>query len=210
MFFKFFKSKQERQIEALAYAHYIACLEQSRLADFYTSLNVEDSFEGRFELLVLHVSMVLHSLEKLENREKAAAVGQELFDTMFKDMDQSLREGGIGDMGVPRRMQAMMEGYNGRHTRYRLIFGRLDDDKRTQDERQKGREELEAALAKNVYGFEGADLKESEKQQLQTLVDYTVDGLCALDTMGESLLEQNTEIQFSEIAFRSKQDQDAA
>ena len=75
-----------------------------------------DTFEGRFDLLVLHVGVVLRQL----GRQGAAgeAVAQHLVDTMFARFDVAMRELGVSDIGVPKRMKRLAQAFRGRTAAY--------------------------------------------------------------------------------------------
>lgn len=90
-------------------------VEKARDPAFYTGLGVPDTVDGRFDMIVLHAMLVLRRL-----RGQGAAAesrGQELFDLMFKDMDQSLREMGVGDMSVGKHIKRMAQAFYGRAER---------------------------------------------------------------------------------------------
>ena len=109
--------KKKNPYEQAAQSVYAQALENARKAEFYKIYAVPDSFDGRFDLLVLHVFLVLQRV--LEGGVEAAEdFNQSLFDATFSDMDQTLREMGIGDMGVPKHMRKMMRGFNGRMHAY--------------------------------------------------------------------------------------------
>lgn len=96
-----------------------------------------DTVDGRFELIALHVFVVLHHLKAGERAERE--LGQAVFDTFVHDMDASLREMGAGDIGVGKRVKTMIRG----------LFGRIS----VYDAALMGPPgELEAALARNLYG----------------------------------------------------------
>ncbi len=98
---------------------YAAALSQTRQEIFYRDCGVPDTFDGRFDLLLLHLFMILSPMaEKPEYK----ALSQAVFDTAFKDMDQTLRERGIGDMGVPKHMRRMMMAFNGRMHAYQAAI----------------------------------------------------------------------------------------
>ena len=78
---------------------------------FYRDLGVPDTVNGRFDLLVLHLWMVLRRLKPIEG---GAGLSQALFDRFCDDMDANLREMGVGDLTVPKRMQAFGEAFYGR------------------------------------------------------------------------------------------------
>ena len=112
-------------------------VEQSRRSEFFTSLGVPDTLDGRFELVCLHAFLYLHRL-KAEGAV-AAALGQRFFDQMFADFDRSLREIGTGDLSVGRQVKRMAEAFYGRIRAYENGLG-ADDAA------------LRAALARNIYG----------------------------------------------------------
>ncbi len=92
----------------------IAALSRERV--LFTDFGVADTFEGRFELLALHLALVLRRLSQLP--APAADMAQELTDLAFHRLDQGLREIGIGDMGVPKRMKTLAKAFYGRAAAY--------------------------------------------------------------------------------------------
>ena len=117
---------------------YAAIVAQARQPAFYREGQVPDSLDGRFELVALHAFLALRRL-----RAEGAAgtrLGQLLFDRMFVDMDESLREIGVGDLGVGRRVKTMAKAFYGRAAAYEAA---LSDP---------AAEPLEQALARNLYG----------------------------------------------------------
>jgi cytochrome b pre-mRNA-processing protein 3 len=114
---------------------------QAREPAFYTSLGVRDTVNGRFDMLILHLWLVLRRLQSMEG---ANGLSQALFDRFCADMDDNLREMGVGDLTVPKRMQAFGEAFYGRTAAYDLAFG-------------EGEEELAQALSKNVFNGEALD-----------------------------------------------------
>jgi len=123
---------------------YGAIVAQARAPEFYADYGVPDTVEGRFDMVVLHVYLVFRRLA--EAGEAARGRGQEMFDLFIEDMDASLRELGVGDLSVPRRVRAMAEGYYGRAGAYDAALIADGDDK------------LAAALLRNVYaGNENAE-----------------------------------------------------
>ncbi len=116
---------------------YGAIVAQARTPDFYADYGVPDTIEGRFDMVVLHVYLVFRRLAAAG--EAARAGGQEMFDLFIEDMDASMRELGVSDLSVPRKMRAMAEGYYGRTGVYDAALLDAGDDK------------LAAALLRNVY-----------------------------------------------------------
>jgi cytochrome b pre-mRNA-processing protein 3 len=127
---------------------YGAIVAQARLPIFYLQYQVSDSVEGRFELIVLHLVLVLRRLDAEEAAASArqpapgpsSTVGQLLFDAFCRDLDDNLREMGVGDLAVPRRMRQFGEAFYGRQAAYGAAFGAADP------------QELEKALARNILG----------------------------------------------------------
>lgn len=132
---------------------YARLLERVRAPVFYATYGVPDSFDGRFDLLVLHVFMVINRLAR--EGEGAQAFNQALFDVMFADMDQTLREMGIGDMGVPKHQRRMMKGFNGRMHAYNEALAQ-------------GEGAFAVALRRNLYGT----LEDSEVPNVQKMIRY--------------------------------------
>jgi cytochrome b pre-mRNA-processing protein 3 len=112
-------------------------VEQSRRVEFFTTLGVPDTLDGRFELICLHAFLYLHRLKG--ERTPAPRVAQRFLDTMFTDFDRSLREIGTGDLGVGRQVKRMAEAFYGRLHAYEDGLAGNDED-------------LRGALARNVYG----------------------------------------------------------
>lgn len=115
---------------------YEAAVTQARRPDFYRNHGVADTVRGRFELICLHVFLVFRRLKTCGRPGQELA--QTLHDLMFADMDRSLREMGIGDMSVGKRVKQLATNLYGRIRAYDA--GLAADDA-----------ELEAALRRNVY-----------------------------------------------------------
>ena len=91
---------------------YASIVEKARDPAFYGVLGVPDTVDGRFDMIVLHLMLLLRRLRG--QGDAAERRGQELFDLMFKDMDQSLRELGVGDMSVGKHVKRMAQAFYGR------------------------------------------------------------------------------------------------
>ncbi len=157
---------------------YRAVVAQARQPIFYTSYGVPDSLDGRFDLIALHMFAVLHRLKIGDGA--ARQLSQDVFDTMFADMDRSLREMGVGDLGVGRRVRAMAEALYGRMAAYEA--GVAADDS-----------VLAAALRRNLY----ATLKQGEPPSA------AVEALCAyIRAMVAGLLAQPLQrLQAGDVVF---------
>ncbi len=95
------KKTNEKQL----YAIYNAIVAQSRQTKFYREMGVPDNVTGRFDMISLHMILVLRRLRSKE--KEIRQFSQDLFDLFFKDMDRSLREMGVSDIGVPKKIQKM-------------------------------------------------------------------------------------------------------
>lgn len=95
---------------------YEAAVAQARRPEFYVHAAVPDTLDGRFDLLSLHVFLVFHRLR--DEGPQAGAVSQAVFDHMFHDMDENLREIGVGDLSVGRKVKTMAKALLGRIAAY--------------------------------------------------------------------------------------------
>jgi cytochrome b pre-mRNA-processing protein 3 len=134
---------------------------QAREPLFYRDLGVPDTVNGRFDLLVLHLWMVLQRLRPMEG---GSGLSQALFDRFCDDMDANLREMGVGDLTVPKRMQAFGEAFYGRVAAYDLALAA-------------GEEPLAQALCKNILN--GAQIENARR--LAVYVETAVAALAGLD-----------------------------
>lgn len=108
----------------------------ARQPAFYSDWDVPDTPLGRYEMLSLAMFLFLH---RIKGQGRAAdSLGQELADAFFLDVDHSLRELGIGDMGVPKRMKKLARMFYGRVNSYEAAIDAADEV------------QLAAALARNV------------------------------------------------------------
>ena len=137
--------RRDPESDAIATSLYGAIVAQARSPVLYADLCVADTVDGRFEMVVLHAVLVIDRLRKGGEAEKAAA--QKVFDLFCTDMDRSLRELGVGDLGVPKRMKQMTERFYGRAEAYRSVLKGSD------------RGGMIDALSRNVFGgaAEGAE-----------------------------------------------------
>ena len=117
-------------------ALYASIVAAARQAPFYSVWNVPDTPLGRFEMLSLHMFLFQHRLRGETGASRELA--QILIDEFFTDVDHSLRELGIGDMGIPKRMKKLARMFYGRTAAYADALERSD------------RAALAAALARNI------------------------------------------------------------
>jgi cytochrome b pre-mRNA-processing protein 3 len=126
-----------RPRERLGQPLYERAVRQARAPGFYTSLGVADRIDARFELYTLHVLLLVMRLR--DEGERGAEAGQALFDTYVSALDHALRELGVGDVSVGKKMRKLGEAMYGRMTAYEAPL--RDGDAAA----------LAAGLARNVF-----------------------------------------------------------
>jgi cytochrome b pre-mRNA-processing protein 3 len=131
-----------RPAQAMARALYARVVEQARQPQLYQDLGCPDTTEGRFELYTLHLVLLLERLRG--EGERAAETSQALFDTYISALDHALREMGVGDLSVGKKMRKLGEAFYGRGKSYDAALAALPD-----------RHPLIDLLARTVY--DGAD-----------------------------------------------------
>jgi len=95
---------------------YGAVVEKARDPVFYARLAVPDTVNGRFDMVVIHAMLVLRRMRG--GGEQADITGKALLELLFRDMDQSLREMGVGDMGIGKHIKRMAKALFGRAEAY--------------------------------------------------------------------------------------------
>lgn len=126
-------------LEGPARELYEKIIHQSRQPGFYLTLGVQDTVEGRFDMISIHAFLVMHRLK--DEGEDAKEFSQKLYDLMFADMEINLREMGIGDMGMGKRVKKLVKGFYGRLSAYEKGLATTDDKEET----------LKQALRRNLY-----------------------------------------------------------
>lgn len=142
--------KYRKSMKAAAAGLYQSAVVQSRDPLFYENLGVADTMDGRFDLITMHVFLILERLRQAGPKGKV--LSQYLFDHMFRHMELTLREMGIGDMGVPKHMKKMMKAFNGRVHSYHAALNGSD------------KQSLKLAVARNIYRAEGDELPSAAGQ----------------------------------------------
>lgn len=133
---KIFNFSGSKAINETARKIYLSLVEQARQPAFYRSFGVPDTPDGRFDMIVLHAFLLFRRFKR--DHKQTETLGQAVFDLMFSDMDQNLREMGVGDLGVGKRIKGMAKGFYGRVDAYEKG---LDDTNET----------LEKALKRNLF-----------------------------------------------------------
>lgn len=134
--------KRGRPASTAAETAYARIVAQAREPAFYRDLGAPDTPIGRFEMILLHAFLYFHRVKGAGPETRAVA--QATFDLMFADMDASLREIGVGDLTVPKRMKRMAGSFYGRCETYEAALA------------DPGDAALAAALARNVHGADDA------------------------------------------------------
>jgi cytochrome b pre-mRNA-processing protein 3 len=135
---------------------YGAIVAQARQPGFYAELGVPDTLEGRFDMIVLHLALVMRRLRAGGQAEQEGM--QELFDLFCRDMDHNLREMGVSDLGVPKKMRKFGEAFYGRAAAYDRALDSADH------------QAIAEALSRNVFGRPIQELSE----QPARLADYVL------------------------------------
>ncbi len=141
-----------------------AVVEAARRPVFYAELGVPDTLEGRFDCVALHATLVVRRLRALP--DPASDLAQDFVDALFMNFDRALREIGVGDLAVPKRMKTMASAFLGRAKAYEAALAADDAT-------------LAEALARNVLGR--TDVVPDEAFRLARWVRATVAAMDAVD-----------------------------
>lgn len=109
-FKRWFSSRaQSRKRWSQAFAHYGEVVSRAREPVLYDKLNVPDTHDGRFEAIGLETALLMRRLRRMG--DEGSELAQEIFDIMFKDMDRSVREQGVGDLSVGKYVKRMASSF---------------------------------------------------------------------------------------------------
>lgn len=135
---------RRKRFERTGFELYGRAVAAARAPAFYARLGVPDTIAGRFDLIGLEVALLIRRLRRESGPEakQGPELAQAVFDAMFADMDLNLREMGVGDMSVGKRVKALWEAFHGRAAAYAAPLDAADA------------EALAEALARNIW--EGA------------------------------------------------------
>jgi cytochrome b pre-mRNA-processing protein 3 len=123
--------------DATIAALYGMIVAQARSPFFYRGYGVPDTVAGRFDMILLHLVLVLQRLKSEPTATRS--YGQQIFDLFCRDMDHNFREMGVGDLAVPKEMRRVGEAFYGRAAAYEAAL--------TADDTA-----LIEALVRNIYG----------------------------------------------------------
>lgn len=130
---------RRRPHERAGFELYGAAVAAARAPALFLELGIPDTVDGRFDLVSLHVALLIRRL-RTDGDPRGPALAQAVFDAMFSDMDLNLREMGVGDLSVGKHVRRMWEAFHGRALAYEAALDSADPDA------------LAAALARNVWG----------------------------------------------------------
>ncbi len=122
-----------------AQALYSLVVSQARHPAFYTKFGIADTVDGRFDMIVLHVFLVLRFIVSQRETRENKGLAQSLIDIMFHDMDHNLRAMGVSDLQVGRKVKDMLRAFYGRVSAYETALTAQNDQL------------LADALQRNVY-----------------------------------------------------------
>ena len=156
----FFRSKQKLQDRDTANRIYTRIVDASRQPAFFTGFGIPDTLDGRFEMLSLHMFLGLRPFVGGDTVDKALA--QAVMELFVRDMDAALRELGVSDIKVPKRMKTLYGSFGGRIASYTIAV-------------KEGGEALHEALARNIFPDGG------EAGNVLALADYIAAVLGSMD-----------------------------
>ena len=166
--------RQQRKLEGRpAERLYQSILQASRQPNLYTEFEVNDHLDSRFDMLCLHISLLMERLRMLPE-DVHKPLNQELFDRFFADMDFTLREMGVGDLGVGKRVRKMSEAFMGRLLAYTKSLERND------------KTELALVLARNIR--RSHDSNDADRR----MADYVLESRDRLSAVGDNEMQAGT------------------
>jgi cytochrome b pre-mRNA-processing protein 3 len=153
----FRRRKPEDQFAAAVYAR---TAERARAPELFDNCGIPDTLDGRFDALALHAALMI---ERLGREPDGETLAQAFFDAMFRHLDLTLREIGVQDLGVGRRIKIMAEGLHGRALAYRQALNKEGA--------------LQESLRRNAYGGRPP----ADPQPVARLEAYVLDEVARLD-----------------------------
>ncbi len=153
---------------------YTNIVKTSRNKSFFLDFNVDDTVEGRFDIIILHSFIVFNFFIHINDRK--SSLPQMLFDHMFHDFDSSLREMGFGDIAVNKRMKQFIKAFYGRIKNYSeslFRFNKLADDTL-----------LKKTILRNIYKD-----REIQSEYIDFWSDYIISNV---NEINAKTLQENT------------------
>ena len=137
-------------------------VEISRSKFFYLNLRLKDDFETRFDLILFHAFIIFYYYKNL--KQGKSSISQELFDFMFSDFENNLREMGFGDIAVNKKMKVFITAFYGRIAQYSkgINLYKSDGDKSL----------LQKTILNNIYKGD-----ETQKKYANYFIDYMTENV---------------------------------
>lgn len=152
-------------VDRTAHALYVSAVEAGRTPALFETGRVADTVDGRFDMIILHLALLIERLRQVTPEGEAGATAREIetriLEVHFADMDQALREMGVGDLGVGKKVKVMAKALMGRRVAYGAALEVFDE--------KRERAPLRDALVRNAYRGEPP-----EESVLDWLVDYVL------------------------------------
>ena len=151
-------------------------VKQSRTKEFYLNFRIPDTIDGRFELIVLHFFLLERTLDK--EIKKDQLIYKELLEIMYKDFDMSLREIGVGDLSVGKKIYQMTEAFSGRLFAYRKFNNK------------KNYGSIGKAIKRNIYGT----INNVDAKYIEIIKSYITDSMEHIDKSSIYKVSENSSI----------------
>ncbi len=137
-------------------------VEISRSKFFYLNLRLNDNFETRFDLIIFHAFIIFFYYKNL--KQGKSSISQELFDFMFSDFENNLREMGFGDIAVNKKMKVFITAFYGRIAQYSkgVDVYKSDGDNSL----------LKQTILNNIYKGD-----ETLKHHINYFIDYMIENI---------------------------------
>ena len=142
---------------------YKLIVRQARTKEFYLNLKIPDTIDGRFELIILHFFLIERVLDK--EIKKDQLIYKELLEIMYKDFDMSLREIGVGDLSVGKKIYQMTEAFSGRLFAYRKFNNK------------KNFGSMAITIKRNIYGT----INHIDAKYIEIIKTYITDSMEYID-----------------------------
>ncbi|MEQ9446581.1 MAG: ubiquinol-cytochrome C chaperone family protein [Rhodospirillaceae bacterium] len=171
----FDRFREARRANDVSNRLYVQAVEQARSPAFFTQFGVPDTVDGRFDLIILHIMLLIRRLRG--NGKLAGEMSQSVLNHMFSDMDRNLREMGVGDLSVGKQVKKMAKAFYGRSESW-------------EEGIDSGRVQLMSAFEETVYRS-----VEQSSEQVSRLADYAL-------TLDQALNAQDVDrLLMGEISF---------
>ncbi len=170
MFFGLFGKKNSNRV--IVERQYAYLTEAARRPPFYAHMDVPDTVMGRFEMLSL--VLILYFRRTRSSERSGQEIAQEIIDAFFEDLDHSIRELGVGDVSVPKRMKKLAG----------MFYGRLDAYAKALDSADQPL--LAAALKRNFHP------SNEDGPDMASLAEYAFAAEAALKELDEDIIVTGT------------------